>query len=475
MISISKKDIWWSYFSQFFNLTAGTIVLPIVLNKLSANEIGMNYLMLTIGSLVTLFDFGFAPQFGRNITYVFSGTQELKKEGLEIVNLGDNINYRLLATMIHTARFVYRRLSIIVLSFMITIGSAYIYFVTDGFSNVDNSLIIWLIYCGSIFFNIYYSYYTSLLTGKGLIMEDRKASMFSRLTYVFLAATLLFLNVGLLGVALASLISPFVYRYISYYYFFSNDLRKQIDGFTISNQEKFDLFKIIWYNSKKLGLVFIGAYAVNKLGFFMAGLFLPLSEIASYGLLIQLVEIISGMSGTLFIIYQPRFSFLRVKGDNDNLIRDFAFTMNVRYVIFILGMFFLMFIGQNALMLIGSNTFLPGVWIISIYTLITLLEGNHSSYATLISTGNNIPFVLPSLITGGFIALGSYLSLQFTNLNILGLILIQGLAHLAYSNWKWPLVICREFNISFKSLIIIGYFESINRAKIYFYEKFKPI
>lgn len=39
----------------------------------------MNYLMLTVGSLVSLFDFGFAPQFGRNITYVFAGAQAHKE------------------------------------------------------------------------------------------------------------------------------------------------------------------------------------------------------------------------------------------------------------------------------------------------------------------------------------------------------------------------------------------------------------
>jgi|GEM_PF-5167846 len=46
MINIYKKDIWWGYTAVFFNLAAGIIVLPIILNKLSPEEIGMNYLML---------------------------------------------------------------------------------------------------------------------------------------------------------------------------------------------------------------------------------------------------------------------------------------------------------------------------------------------------------------------------------------------------------------------------------------------
>lgn len=131
---LSKKDITWGYFAQFFSIASGIITLPLILRMLSVEEIGMNYLMLTIGSLVALFDFGFAPQFGRNITYVFSGAQEIKKEGLEITNGDKNVNYRLLATMIHTARYVYRRLALIVLTVMLLLGSLYIYKVTNGFN-----------------------------------------------------------------------------------------------------------------------------------------------------------------------------------------------------------------------------------------------------------------------------------------------------------------------------------------------------
>ena len=83
-IVISRKDIIWGYVTLFFQMASGLITLPLILKMLSAEEIGMNYLMLTVGSLVSLFDFGFAPQFGRNITYVFAGAQALKKEGVDI-------------------------------------------------------------------------------------------------------------------------------------------------------------------------------------------------------------------------------------------------------------------------------------------------------------------------------------------------------------------------------------------------------
>ncbi|MBL3945452.1 polysaccharide biosynthesis protein, partial [Bacteroides thetaiotaomicron] len=63
-MSVGKSDIIWSYIAKFLGIASGLLVLPFILNRLTAEEMGLNYLMLTIGSMVSLLDFGFSPQFG---------------------------------------------------------------------------------------------------------------------------------------------------------------------------------------------------------------------------------------------------------------------------------------------------------------------------------------------------------------------------------------------------------------------------
>jgi O-antigen/teichoic acid export membrane protein len=467
-IRVSKRDVIWGYFAQFFSIASGLIVLPVILRMLSSEEIGLNYLMLNVSSMVALFDFGFAPQFGRNITYVFSGANTLKREGVEIVSGEKKINYRLLATMIHTAKSVYRILGAVVLIFMLSAGTLYIYRVTDGFSSVENTLLIWIIYSVSTFFNVYYSYYTSLLIGKGLIMESKKATVYSRIIYIVLVFVLLFFGAGLLGVVVANLIAPFVNRYLSYYYFFTKELKEKIGNLTITPNEKKKLFLIIWHNAKKLGLVFIGGYAITKLSMFLAGLYLSLSEIASYGLMIQLLGLIMMLSSNFFMAYQPKLSNLRIENDRDKLLKDFSFTMNIYYTVFIFCTVCAIAAVPWCLSFINSNAVLPSVYIMIIYSIVILLEGNHSHFATFIVTGNKVPFVKPSLIAGGVIALGSLISLKYTSFGILGLVLIQGLCQLAYANWKWPSVVCKEFRISFFEFVSLGFHETINKLKYVF-------
>ncbi|MDN3657619.1 O-unit flippase-like protein [Ferruginibacter paludis] len=473
-ITLSKKDIIWGYFAQFFSIASGMIMLPIILRMLTPDEIGMNYLMLTVGSMVSLFDFGFAPQFGRNITYIFSGAQSLQKEGVE-EQVGENkaINYRLLSTMIHTAKSVYRLLSVIVLVVMLTFGSVYIYKVTNGFTNVHNSFVIWIVYSVSTFVNIYYTYYSSLLTGRGMIMESKKAMVYSKIVYIILSATMLFCGVGLLGVAIANLISPFVNRYLSNKFFFTPELKELLDRYEITKQEKVDLFKVVWHNSKKLGLVYIGSYAITRFSMFLAGLYLSLKEIASYGLMMQFVSIILTLSGTLFVLNEPRLSALKVEGDKKLLLKTFSFSMGVYYALyFILGAGFIL-LGPWVLTFIHSNTTLPSSLIIFLYLLVMMLELNHSFFATIIVIGNSVPFMWISLVTGGLIALGSFFSLAFTSMGLLGLVLVQGIVQLSYNNWKWPLFICNEFKISFLTFLKLAFMEVYQSQKEYFYGKSK--
>ena len=326
-IRITKQDVIWSYIAQFFNLGAGIITLPLILHMLSKEEIGMNYLMLTISSMVALLDFGFAPQFARNITYVFAGASELREEG--IAPSSGKVDYNLLANMIGVAKRVYAILGVLSLVLMLSAGSAYIYYVTDGFKNVHNSLLIWIIYSFSVFFNVYYIYFSSLLTGRGLVMEAKKALIAQKVVYIILTIGLLLCGIGLLGVVIANLLSPFVGRYISYKMFFDEEMKGKIAQSIPSKEEQKKLFLIIWYNAKKLGLVFLGGYAINRLGMFLAGLFLGLAEVASYGLMIQLVGIISGVSQTFFNASQPLFSALRTERKFKELLDRFATTMTV--------------------------------------------------------------------------------------------------------------------------------------------------
>lgn len=458
-VEITKKDVTWSYVAKLFQIGSGLVTLPLILRLLTTEEVGMNYLMLTVSSIVGLMDFGFSPQFGRNFTYVNSGARRLCREGVEEERCG-SIDWHLLSVLISTARFVYRRLSVLALIVMLTFGTGYIWYLTEGFTNVNNSLYIWILYSFSTYFNIYFSYYSSLLTGSGMIRESSQAAILSKSAYLVLCTLFLLLGWGLFAVVAANFIAPFVQRYVSYRAYFKPELKARLAEQTVTREDIWETFSVIWFNAKKLGINFIGAYAVNKMGMFIIGFFLPLATIGSYGLLTQLTTIVSGIANTMFVTYLPKVSNCRVTGDRPMLKRTISFSMVVGQIIMLAGALGIIFVAPYLLELIKSQTMLPSRLICVLYLVIVALELNHSEFASVISTENRIPYVVPSLVSGGVIVLLTFIALKFTTLGLLGVVLVQGIVQAAYNNWRWPLWVFRELDMSISEFYGTG-FDSI--------------
>lgn len=442
-VKITKSDLIWSYLARFFSLATSLVVLPFMLNKLTAEEVGLNYLMFSVSSLVTLLDFGFVYQFGRNFTYVYSGAQKLLKEGIEEPHGSNEINYKLLSTLLKTAKFVYAILSTICFILMITFGTVYVYHSTEGFTLVPHSLIIWIIFSISTYFNIYFCYYNSLLTGSGKIKENNIATILSKSIYLFIAFTLLYLGYGLFSVVIANLCAPFAQRLYSHRCFYTVDLKSKLIG-DIKHSEIKELFLTIWYNSKKLGVHCLGNYAISNANTFLIGLFLPLPIVASFGLLKQLVATIQNIAQVPYTTYQPMLAYYKVNNEMKQLKVLTLKTMGVYWFVMLSGCTLLLILAPYILSLIGSNTKLPNNSIIIIYSVAILLEGNHNNCTTLITVFNKIPYFKANLITGFIIVLLMTLSLKFTSYGLIAIVFIHFICQLAYNNWKWPLYIYKE-------------------------------
>lgn len=465
-IKISKKDVLWGYIGQFFNIAAGFITLPLVLHMLSTEEIAMNYLMLSVSTLVALMDFGFTPQINRMVSYVYSGAKTLNKEGVVEIQSAE-VSYSLLYKLIVVTKKIYKRISFIALLLLMTVGTWYMYGVTEGFTNVTNSFLIWCVFSLSTYFTIYYKYFDALLIGRGMVKEAKQSVMCTKIFNIVCVYVLLLSGVGLLGVCISNLISPFVGRSLSYHFFYDKDTKKRLKGIKYTLDESKEIFGAIWHNAKKAGINFIGTYCTRQFGMFISGLFLTAADIASYGIMMQLVSIITSISSTLLNTFQPNIISYRVEGDRTKTIQTFSKAICVFYLMFIAGGLALVFLGPWALTVIKSNASLPALYILLTYLLISFLEEHHSNFAVFISTGNTIPFVPAALISGGFICLGDFLVLKYTSLGLIGVIGVQGIVQLAYNNWRWPKWVLNEYNISYFSFICRGVFAIKNAINNY--------
>jgi hypothetical protein len=195
---------------------------------------------------------------------------------------------------------------------------------------------------------------------------------------------------------------------------------------------------------KKLGLVFVGSWLINKSVIILSSVFLDLSQVARIGLTIQLLSILGTFSTLFYNSYSPLIMSTKLLGHRSKSIRIFSLSLVFQWAVGLLGILFIYFFGRDLLKIISSNdNLLSGIELILI-SVTLFLEWNHSTFASYISLSNRIPFTNSSLLSGIGVLLLSYFLVGIFNFGVFGLIFSQFFIQLLYNNWKWPLLVLSE-------------------------------
>jgi len=451
-MQIGRKDVAWNFAATSMRIAYGVFVLPFSLRLLTSQDIGLWNIFLTIGAFSTILDFGFSNAFSRNITYVFSGVKELKKEGYVPVNTEDtSIDYGLLKTLIATMKRYYAILALGFLVLFLLIGTLYIHSILKKYTgNTTTVLIAWVLYGILVAYQLYTYYYASLLTGRGYILRSNQIIIIGQCIQIVIIIVCLFLGFGILSMVVGLLLSNIITRILSYQAFYDKIIKQEFRTAIIKPVK--EIMRVLTPNALKIGFVSLGAFIIVRSSMMIAPLYLSLSDIASFGTTQTVINLISSLSGVWFATYYPKLTQYRVTSDTWGVKR--LYIKGNLFLIAGFGILGTLFViaGPFALHLIKSQThFLPAFMIIALLTFTCLgnIQGNSTN---LITTKNEVPFFKSYLITGGITLIFLLLGLQYTSLGIWTMILSPGIAQLMYTNWKWPYMVIKEQTIRWKDI-----------------------
>jgi len=461
LIQIGRNDLFWNYGATFLKIASSVILLPLILVKLSTELVGIWTIFMTVTAFSTLIDFGFGPSFTRNVAYVFSGVKKLQNTGFEIVNSEFvTIDFGLLKSLINSMKWLYKRLASVLFIFLISIGTYYIYILTKNYTGSKSDIYIsWFILCIINTYNVYTLYYDALLQGKGLIKRSKQIIILGNITYLSLAFILLQSGFGLISIVSAQASSVIVIRWLSYRAFFSEEIKNKLQN--ISPWNKKEVLKAIYPNAIKIGLTSIGGFLVNRSAMIIGSLYLSLSEIASYGISIQIIGVIYGIAGIYTSTYQPRIVFLRIKNNIPEIKKLYIKGQLVLISTYLLSGLVLITLGNDILTLLGSKTLFINKLLLFIIIIINFLENNHSMAGSILLTRNEVPFFKASLTFGFLTVLLLIFFLNYTKMGLWSLILAPGISQGIYQNWKWPLEVVKELKISLNDYIQYLHFSKL--------------
>lgn len=272
-MNINRKDVFWNYTATFLKIGSPVILMPLILNKLSSELIGIWNIFLTLTSLVALFDLGFKSSFTRNISYIYSGAKNLKINGLEVNESNEiTIDYGLLEGTIQAMKWFYVRISLITLLLISTLGTSYIYYILLKYQGSHTEVYFsWFILCLLTSYNLFTLYYESLLEGAGLIKRSKQIQIIGQVVYIFFAVLLIFLELGIIAIISSQAVSLFITRILSKKYFFTTDLQNKLNNARTKSAR--DIITTIYPNSLKIGATIIGGFLTKRSSIMIGAVF----------------------------------------------------------------------------------------------------------------------------------------------------------------------------------------------------------
>jgi O-antigen/teichoic acid export membrane protein len=447
-MQIGRKDIAWNFVGTIMRVASGVILLPIVLIKLSREDVGLWNIYIQLGGLALLLDFGFLNSFGRNITYIFSGVKELKPEGYISVDGSDkSISYSLLRSVINAMRRYYGIIALVFLSIFLLASPFYLKRILIDY-NGDESIIwvSWFIYGFLVAYQLYTYYYSSLLIGRGMVKKQQQITVFGQSCRILSSLIFLYLGFGIISLVIGQLVSDVVNRILSYNAFYDKDLKQNLKDAVLIPVG--NVMKIMSPNAIRIGITTLGWFLTSKIIILVAPLLsITLPTVGSYGTTMQMINLIMSLSTLWFATFYPKMTLYRVNNQKDDLKRVYIKSQLAMLAVFIVCGTGLVLFGPILLKLVGSKTQLLPEIMIFVMLIFALLESNYGIANSFILSGNEVPYMKSSIITGVLSATLLLSLLKFTTLSTWAMILAPGIAATMYINWKWPLVAARKLTL----------------------------
>ena len=428
--------------AQALQYGVALLMLPFVVTRLTPIEVGIWYIFVTVQGLALLTDFGFQPTVARAFAAAFAGTSEIHTAGLAQEAAGDP-NYSLMARLLKAAQLLYLGMAVSVLLLLVTVGTVYVRHVAGGqVSDLRRVEIAWIVFACSNATYLYLAWVSPLLLGTGRITENYLFVIAGRGGFAVIAIVTMLLGGGLLGLAIANLLANLLARGVAEVV--ARPVLRATRAHGEGGEPVLPVLRALWPNAGRMGLVSVGGFLTTRWNVLVLSIFVGLAPSGSYAISLQILTALGMVAMLPTQVALPQIVALRVQGALGGLRRLLEGRVLFYLLVYVAGAAFLVLAGQWMFVLIGSHVQLLPRPLLALLAVVMLLELNHSNFAFVITTGNTVPFVWPSLLSAGAIVLFST-GAAWAGAGVLGVILSQGLVQLAYNNWKWPLMVWQEF------------------------------
>jgi hypothetical protein len=304
-----------------------------------------------------------------------------------------------------------------------------------GIKSLSYVLFSWSIFTLSLLINNVQIYRDAVIRGFDRQESVNVALILSRLTFLSLSLfSITVLQAGLLGLVVSHLISTLQLRLaISKQW---QNLRSELE---IEDRDYFGdfsfAFGILWKNSVRVALVFVGSFLTLRSGILFAPYVSSLEFSSNFILISTLVLGAAGVSTELAKIYLPTLHLMQMKRIDQDVLKVFGRMLSIAWVSYISAIISLIIFWRFAHTSNIENWSNNSLLICFLIGLVNFFELTNSIYTMFISSGNTVPHMPASLLTGAM----NLLLLFFlgNRLSLVGIVVIQASSGFLWNYWGW--------------------------------------
>ncbi len=453
---IANSPLLMSYASRFVNFGQPLLITPLVLAIYTENEQNFFWFTTTIIIFAMLADSGFGSALIRAVGYFRAGADYLPKNKDEydnniLANPGKP-NIEKLQGLLATVNAIY-----ILLSLLVIILVGLMFFAIGNIMEMNDQRIdLWIGYfllfpqCIQLVLIVkwrsfirglnYVAYVERIAIYFGVI---RTISIVIMLSFG-LSPTYLILY-GVIGTT----VRLQVYRRFVRKWFKANGDIKAI------KRNRFDkkIFASLWPQTWRLAGIFWGNFLVEKGNTLVVAQISDPLLMAKFLFTSRILDFIKSFSQTTLNAYLPSIYKLGAEKNFKLLREKCSQYLFLALIIIIGGYLFIGVLGNPIINLLDrygildTNTRFVPTYLLIFMTLTIILDMHSTFHASIYSSTNHIPFLIPSLVSGAVIVGFGY-SYVLGVYGLIGIILLRFFVQLSFNNWyatflslrllKWP-------------------------------------
>ena len=430
---LTQTAVLWMWVNNALRLGTGILLLAIVVPRFSDTELLIYTVLWSVYAFVVIVDNTVGANMIRFFAYAMGGATNLKALGVDFEHRDKEPNYDLIWGLMRASQRIYGAFGVGVFFFILALGSFNLY---TPVAAAQEPLVAWSalgLTALAAGLEVFFGWWLAALRGINHVAQASRFAAIAQGIKLTLAALLLLLDLGLLAVPIASLVSGVTFRILARIACLKVLPEENPKACPLTSR---DLIQRILPMCWRVGAVLISRNLSTAMLFHLAGK-LPTAQGLSFTFSHMLLTFVASVSITWTQVKWPLINRYRSEGAFEAMRTALFPRIWLQGLNLFFGAIAVALVAPPALAWIAPEKSILPTALFLLLGANFLLETMFSFWTSLLMADNRLPSLWPTVIHYGLIIVAAFLAVSWKGFGVAALVWAPLAVGLLFNYWYW--------------------------------------